>query len=65
VPDSKTPKRQRDVLAEQILDALCLNPEITQKDLAKKLFVSYRSLQREMDELKADGKIERIGDRSK
>ncbi len=65
VSNSKTPKRQldvlNDVLADRILEELCSNPEITQVALAKKLSVPYRSLQREMDELKAKGKIERIG----
>jgi ATP-dependent DNA helicase RecG len=65
VSESKTPKRQHDVLngvlEEQILEELCSNPEITQKDLAKKLSVPYRSLQREMDELKSEEKIERVG----
>jgi ATP-dependent DNA helicase RecG len=65
VSETKTPKRQygvlNGVLAEQILEELCSNPKITQKDLAKKLSVPYRSLQREMDELKAEEKIERIG----
>ncbi len=65
MPDSKTPKRQFDVLdgvlADRILEELCSNPEITQVALVKKLSVPYRSLQREMDKLKAEGKIERIG----
>lgn len=65
VSDSKTSKRQLDVLngvlADRILEELSSNPKITQVALVKKLTVPYRSLQREMDKLKAVGKIERIG----
>ena len=65
VPESKTPKRQNDVLngvlAERILEELHISPTITQATLAKKLEVPYRSLQRKIDELKAEGRIERIG----
>ena len=65
IKDSKTPKRQVDVLdgvlADRIIEAFQSNPKVTQTELAKQLDVSYRSLQRKMDELKAAGRIERIG----
>ncbi|MCM1498471.1 MAG: putative DNA binding domain-containing protein [Clostridium sp.] len=65
IKDSKTPKRQIDVLdgvlADKIIEAFQNNPKVTQTELAKQLDVSYRSLQRKMDGLKAAGRIERIG----
>lgn len=65
ISDSKTPKRQigvlNDVLAERILMELREYPAITQRELAAKLQVPYRSLQRQMDELKRKGSIKRVG----
>lgn len=65
IKDSKTPKRQidvlDDVLADSIIEVLRNNPRITQTELAKQFDVPYRSLQRKMDELKATGRIERVG----
>ena len=65
IEDLKTPKRQNDVLddvlADRIIDALLKEPTITQITLAKKLDVSYRTLQRKMNELKHAGRIERVG----
>lgn len=65
IRDSKTPKRQidvlDDVLGDRIMKVLRNNPKITQTELAKQFGVPYRSLQRKMDELKATGCIERIG----
>lgn len=65
IKDSKTPKHQvdvlDDVLTDRIIEVLQNNPKVTQTELAKQLDVPYRSLQRKMDELKATGRIERIG----
>lgn len=65
IKDSKTPKRQIDVLdgvlADRIIEAFQSNPKVTQAELAKQLDISHRSLQRKMDELKVAGRIERIG----
>ena len=63
--DSKTPKRQNDVLdgvlENQILEALRRDPKVTQVKLAEQLNIPYRTLQRKMDEMKLAGRIERIG----
>ena len=48
-------------MEEQIIDVLQKKPKITQTQLAKLFNVSYRFLQRRMDELKLAGRIERIG----
>lgn len=50
-----------DVLVDRIMETLRKNPKITQVRLASALDVSPRTLQRKMDELRAVGKIERMG----
>ena len=65
IEESKTLKRQNDVLddvlANRIIDSLLIEPTITQITLSEKLNISYRTLQRKIDELKRSGRIERIG----
>lgn len=50
-----------DVLVDRIMETLRKNPKITQVRLASALDVSPCTLQRKMDELRAAGKIERMG----
>ncbi len=65
----KTPNRQNDVLggalddalAERIKTALRNDPKTTQAKLAALLDIPRRTLQRKMDELRAEGAIERVG----
>lgn len=73
IDQSKTQKRQNvkmskrqggvldDVLVDRIMETLRKNPKITQVRLASALDVSPCTLQRKMDELRAAGKIERMG----
>lgn len=69
IDDSKAPKRHNDVwsgalddaLAERIKTALRNDPKTTQAKLAALLDIPRRTLQRKMDELKAEGTIERAG----
>jgi len=69
IDQPKTPKRQNDVLdgvlddvlADRIIKALKEAPQITQKELVSMLDVPYRTLQRKMDDLKAEGRIIRKG----
>lgn len=63
---SKTPKHQPndvldDVLADRIMAVLKENPKITQRDLAKQLRISYRSVQKYMKQLQEQGLIARVG----
>ena len=69
IDQPKAPKRQNDVLdgvlddvlADRIIKALKEAPQITQKELVSMLDVPYRTLQRKMDDLKAEGRIIRRG----
>ena len=69
IDQPKVPKRQNDVLdgvlddvlADRIIKALKEAPQITQKELVSMLDVPYRTLQRKMDDLKAEGRIIRKG----
>lgn len=63
---SKTPKHQPndvldDVLTDRIMAVLKENPKITQRDLAKQLRISYRSVQKYMKQLQEQGLITRVG----
>lgn len=63
---SKTPKHQPndvldDVLTDRIMAVLKKDPKITQRDLAKQLLISYRSVQKYMKQLQEQGLIIRVG----
>ncbi|MDR2088573.1 MAG: putative DNA binding domain-containing protein [Clostridiales Family XIII bacterium] len=47
--------------ADEIILAIRSNPKITLKELAKVTSISRRTLDREIDELKASGKLKRVG----
>ncbi len=49
-----------DVLADRIIKALKEAPQITQKELVSMLDVPYRTLQRKMDELKVESRLEEL-----
>ena len=48
-------------MADRIIEMVKSNPKITQIEMAEQLDVSYRTLQRKMDDLKDSGKIARKG----
>lgn len=50
-----------DALALRILDVLIEEPTVSQADLAEKLGVTRRTIQRKMEELQQAGRIERVG----
>lgn len=64
---SNTTKRQPnvvlddDVLSKKIIEILIQKPEISQKDLAEKLDMNARTLQRKMKKLTDTGRIGRVG----
>lgn len=69
IDESKTPNRQgvgKDVgldvgLAEKILELISENPEIKMSDMAEKLDVTTRTIEREIKKLRESGRVIRIG----
>ena len=61
VPDVDGANHGADNMEGRLLSGLKQNPYITQTDLAKKLSLSRRTVQRIMKELMNDGKIKRVG----
>lgn len=61
IPDADGANHGADNMEGRLLSGLKQNPYITQTDLAKKLSLSRRTVQRIMKELMNDGKIKRVG----
>lgn len=69
IDESKTPNRQdvgKDVglevgLAEKIIDLILDNSEIKMSEMAEKLAVTTRTIEREMKKLRESGRVERVG----
>lgn len=69
IEESKTPNRQdvgKDVglevgLAEKIIDLILDDSEIKMSEMAEKLAVTTRTIEREMKKLRESGRIERVG----
>lgn len=59
-PSKTSPKHQSDVLNDRIIEVLKTNPYITQKELAKTVECSYRSVQEKMEELQSNEIIRRV-----
>lgn len=69
IDEPKTPNRQdvgKDVglevgLAEKIIDLILDNSEIKMSEMAEKLAVTTRTIEREMKKLRESGRVERVG----
>lgn len=61
IPDADGANHGADNMEGRLFSGLKQNPYITQTDLAKKLSLSRRTVQRIMKELMNDGKIKRVG----
>ena len=65
IDQPKTPNRQgvgKDVgLAEKIIDLILEDPEIKMSEMAEKLEVTTRTIEREMKKLRESGRVIRVG----
>ncbi len=62
IPNRKLSKTER---LEEILKILSKNPETTMAELSVKLFVTQRTINRDIKKLQEDGRVERVGSDSK